>query len=138
VLENAYGLGVSGLAHIPATPERLPLIDPRVLAAVQTTLDQAYEAAKTLVSVNRDALEALASALLERGYLDAAEIEGVLRRTPLVRTVAAAEMSAAIQSPTPNASIQEDGIKTAEFDIAAADAPVILNHRREAMTMQNE
>jgi cell division protease FtsH len=93
-LESVYGLGATGLAHIPATPERLPVMDPRLLAAVQASLDRAYARAKNLLTANRSSLDALATALFERGYLDAAEIETVLQKAPLARKGSAPEAMA--------------------------------------------
>jgi hypothetical protein len=84
-LESVYGLGETGLAHIPGSPERLLLMNPQLLAAVQASLDRAYARAKNLLTANRSSLDALATALFERGYLDAAEIETVLQKAPLVR-----------------------------------------------------
>jgi len=90
-LETVYGLGISGLAHLPGEPDHLLLMRPNLLAAVQASLDQAYARAKDLLNGNRASLDALANALFERGYLDAAEIEAVLQTTPLARPALAAE-----------------------------------------------
>jgi ATP-dependent Zn protease len=90
-LESVYGLGATGLAHIPGGPERLLLMNPHLLAAVQTCLDRAYARAKDLLTANRSSLDALATALFERGYLDAAEIETVLQKAPLARKGSAPE-----------------------------------------------
>lgn len=84
-LETVYGLGASGLAYVPGEPDRVLLMRPDLLAAVQGSLDQAYARAKDLLNANRASLDALATALFERGYLDAAEIDAVLQATPLPR-----------------------------------------------------
>lgn len=81
-LETVYVLGGSGLAHLPGEPDHLLLMRPDLLAAVQASLDIAYARAKDLLTANRSSLDALATALFERGYLDAAEIEAVLQATP--------------------------------------------------------
>lgn len=93
-LETVYGLGASGLAYVPGEPDRVLLMRPDLLAAVQGSLDQAYARAKDLLNANRPSLDALATALYERDYLDAAEIEAVLQATPLARpALATAEMA---------------------------------------------
>jgi len=93
-LETVYGLGASGLAHIPCEPDRLLLMRPDLLAAVQASLDRAYARAKDLLNANRPSLDALATALFERSYLDAVEIEAVLQATPLARAAVAGEQVA--------------------------------------------
>jgi cell division protease FtsH len=93
-LETVYGLGASGLAHIPCEPDRLLLMRPDLLAAVQASLDRAYARAKDLLNANCPSLDALATALFERSYLDAVEIEAVLQATPLARAAVAGEQVA--------------------------------------------
>jgi hypothetical protein len=66
-------------------------MNPQLLAAVQASLDRAYAKAKELLAANRSSLDALATALFERGYLDAAEIETVLQKAPLARKGSAPE-----------------------------------------------
>jgi ATP-dependent Zn protease len=104
-LETVYGLGASGLAYVPGEPDRVLLMRPDLLAAVQGSLDKAYARAKDLLNTNRPSLDALANALFERGYLDAAEIEAVLQATPLARPAPAAEevvMTAPSEAHLPN------------------------------------
>jgi ATP-dependent Zn protease len=104
-LETVYGLGTSGLAHLPGEPDRLLLMSPDLFGAVQASLYKAYAGAKDLLNANRASLDALANALFERGYLDAAEIEAVLQATPLARPAPAAEevvMTAPSEAHLPN------------------------------------
>jgi len=105
-LETVYGLGTSGLAHLPGEPDRLLLMSPDLLGAVQACLDRAYAKAKDLLNANRASLDALAAALIQRSYLDATEIEAVLQAVPLARlAVAAGEI--AIAPPSTGGSGEE-------------------------------
>ena len=121
-LETVYGLGASGLAHMPGEPDHLLLMRPDLLAAVQASLDQAYGRAKELLKANRSALDAFANALFERGYLDAAEIETVLQAAPLTRPTVAAEEVAIMPPSTPGSQEQPEGAAGPELDADATEA----------------
>lgn len=119
-LETVYGLGVSGLAHLPGEPDHLLLMRPNLLAAVQASLDQAYARAKDLLNANRASLDALATALFERGYLDAAEIEAVLQVTPLALPELAAKVVAITPTSTDSKYRQPQDAIEPELDAGAA------------------
>lgn len=108
-LETVYGLGTSGLAHLPGEPDRLLLMSPNLLGAVQACLDTAYARAKDLLNANRTSLDALATALFERGYLDATEIEAVLQATPLAIPSTFTAEDIAITPPSANSPQQPKG-----------------------------
>ena len=55
----------------------------KLRAAVGSTIDRAYARALDVLGRNQRALDALAAALFTAGYLDRAEIEAVLTKTPL-------------------------------------------------------
>jgi hypothetical protein len=118
-LESVYGLGATGLAHIPGGPERLLLMDPHLLAAVQTSLDRAYAAAKDLLNAHRASLDALATALFERGYLDATEIETVLQSAPLARATSAAEATVGAQPSAEQTETHPGEAIEPDLDVAA-------------------
>ena len=83
-LETAYGLGSLGLVCIPGeTGDRDLLLFGDLRSVVGRTIDRAYTAALELLGQNRRALDALAAALFTAGYLDRADIEAVLKKTPL-------------------------------------------------------
>jgi hypothetical protein len=58
----------------------------KLRSAVSGTIDRAYAVALDLLGQNRRTLDALAAALFVAGYLDRAEIEAVLAKTPLLTT----------------------------------------------------
>lgn len=89
-IESTCGLGHTGLLWLPADNPRELVLHRNLQAAVQRTLDRAHAAAKELLSANRAALEALAAALTERGYLDRDEINTLLAQVPLQTTTAGA------------------------------------------------
>jgi hypothetical protein len=120
-LETVYGLGASGLAHMPGEPDHLLLMRPDLLAAVQASLDQAYGRAKELLKANRSALDALANALFERGYLDAAEIETVLQATPLARPALATEVMATTRTSAEGTQGQRQKVNGSDPDPTATE-----------------
>jgi hypothetical protein len=83
-LETDYGFGSLGLLCLAGdlTSHDLLIFD-HLRAAVGSTIDRAYATALNVLAQNRPALDALADALFSAGYLDRAEIEGVLTQTPL-------------------------------------------------------
>jgi len=117
-LESVYGLGATGLAHIPGGPERLLLMNPHLLAAVQASLDRAYARAKELLNANRSSLDALATALFERGYLDATEIQTVLQKTPLARMGSAQEAVVGTQPSAEKTETQPHEPTEPDLDVA--------------------
>jgi ATP-dependent Zn protease len=82
-IETAYGLGRSGLLWVPTENSRELLFHRDLHEAVRGTLDKAYTAAKALIATNRASLNALAAALIDRGYLDRDEIHAILAQVPL-------------------------------------------------------
>jgi hypothetical protein len=122
-LETVYGLGASGLVHLPGEPDRVLLMRADLLAAVQSSLDQAYARAKDLLNANRPSLEALANALFERGYLDAAEIEAVLQVAPLALAARAPE-EVTITRPPADGGLQThlEGGAGSDFGADTTDA----------------
>jgi ATP-dependent Zn protease len=80
-LETAYGLGSSGLIYLPAEGQRL-LLDTDLRKSIEKTLDRVQKAARELLARNRACLDALASALYEKGYMSAAEIAGLFENVP--------------------------------------------------------
>jgi hypothetical protein len=94
---------------------------PNLLAAVQASLDQAYGRAKELLKANRSALDALANALFERGYLDAAEIDAVLQATPLARPALGAKEVAMTPSSPGGSPNQPQDATDPELDADAAE-----------------
>ena len=120
-LETVYGLGTSGLAHLSGEPDRLLLMSPNLLAAVQASLDTAYARARDLLNANRASLDALATALFERGYLDATEIEAVLQATPLATPATFASEDIAITPPSTNSPQQAEGAVGQELDADTAE-----------------
>jgi cell division protease FtsH len=86
-LETAYGLGSLGPVFITGdTSNRDLLMFEKLRSAVSGTIDRAYAVALDLLGQNRRTLDALAAALFVAGYLDRAEIEAVLAKTPLLTT----------------------------------------------------
>lgn len=83
-LETDYGLGTFGLVCIPggSSGRDLLLLD-SLRSAVAGTIDRAYAVAQELLALNRHALEALAAALFDAGYLDRSDINAVLIHSPL-------------------------------------------------------
>jgi ATP-dependent Zn protease len=122
-LETVYGLGASGLAHLPGDPDRLLLMSPDLLMAVRACLDQAYARAKELLTANRRSLDALASALLESGYLDGGEIEAVLQVTPLALAAdATEEITIDADSSDGGLQAQPEGAAGPDLGAATTDA----------------
>ena len=99
-LEADFGLGAFGLVCIPggSSGRDLLLLD-SLRSAVSGTMDRAYAEALELLSLNRQALEALAAALFCGGYLDRADIQAVLIHSPLGAKPAA--MPPTASSPEP-------------------------------------
>jgi cell division protease FtsH len=93
-LETDYGFGSFGLLCLAGdlTGHDLLIFD-HLRTAVGSTIDRAYATALDVLTQNRRALDALADALFSAGYLDRAEIEGVLAQTPL-RSQATTDVSA--------------------------------------------
>jgi len=85
-IESTCGLGHTGLVWLPTDNQRELVLHRDLQAAVRRTLDRAHAAAKELLSINRAALDALAAALTERGYLDRDEIRLILADAPLRRS----------------------------------------------------
>jgi ATP-dependent Zn protease len=83
-LETDYGFGSLGLLCLAGdlTGHGLLIFD-HLRTAVGSTIDRAYATALDVLAQNRRALYALADALFSAGYLDRAEIEGILAQTPL-------------------------------------------------------
>ena len=83
-LETAFGFGNLGLVCLAdgLKPRDLLAFD-RVRTAVSSTMDRAYTTALDILDKNRSALDALAITLFSAGYLDRAEIEAVLKQTPV-------------------------------------------------------
>lgn len=113
-LETDYGLGTFGLVCIPggSSGRDLLLLD-SLRSAVAGTIDRAYTAAQELLASNRHALEALAVALFDGGYLDRSDINAVLVHSPLTAcTVETASVEKALnagdapEDPTIIASLQ--------------------------------
>ena len=96
-LETSYGLGASGLMWLATENPHDLALHRDLQQAVRATLDRAYAAAKQLLAENRAALDALAAALVEHGYLDRGEIEAVMARVPLA--TAGTTDSPAVQAP---------------------------------------
>ena len=99
-LETDYGLGTFGLVCIPggSSGRDLLLLD-SLRSAVAGTIDRAYAAAQELLTSNRHALEALAVALFDAGYLDRSDINAVLVHWPLVAgTVETASVEKALNA----------------------------------------
>jgi cell division protease FtsH len=83
-LETDFGFGSLGLVCLAGdVGNRDLLMFDKLRAAATSSLDRAYATALDLLAKNRSALDALAAALFAAGYLDRAEIEAVLMRTPL-------------------------------------------------------
>ena len=84
-LETVYGLGSLGMVWIgDDATERHLLLDDALRAAVRRTIDEAFAHTLDLLSKHRRALDALATALFEKAYLDRDEIHAVLAQHPLV------------------------------------------------------
>ena len=83
-LETAFGFGNLGLLCLAdgLKPRDLLAFD-RVRTAVSSTMDRAYTTALDILDKNWSALDALAITLFSAGYLDRAEIEAVLKQTPV-------------------------------------------------------
>ncbi len=99
-LETDYGLGTFGLVCIPggSSGRDLLLLD-SLRSAVAGTIDRAYAAAQELLASNRHALEALAVALFDAGYLDRSDINAVLVHSPLAAcTVETASVEKALNA----------------------------------------
>jgi ATP-dependent Zn protease len=78
-MEGAYGLGGLGSLWLGEAPTMSDLMwFPKAREAILRTLDNAHNAALELLRQHRATLDRLASALLRRGYLEAAEIEILL------------------------------------------------------------
>lgn len=83
-LETQYGFGDLGLVSLSGAPTDEDLLRYDWLRhAVRATIDRAYAAAIAALERNRVALDALALALFDAGYLDRNEIEQVLSRFTL-------------------------------------------------------
>jgi cell division protease FtsH len=80
-LETVYGLGGSGLVYMPAEGHRL-LLDASLRKGIEKTLDRVQAATCELLARNRGCLDALASALYEKGYMSADEIGRLLEKVP--------------------------------------------------------
>ena len=99
-LETDYGLGTFGLVCIPggSSGRDLLLLD-SLRSAVAGTIDRAYAAAQELLALNRHALEGLAAALFDAGYLDRSDINSVLVHSPLTAcTVETASVEKALNA----------------------------------------
>jgi ATP-dependent Zn protease len=83
-LETDYGLGAFGLVCIPGGSSGHDLLLLNTLrSAVSGTIDRAYADALELLRQNKDALEALATALFDASYLDRADIQAILVHSPI-------------------------------------------------------
>lgn len=114
-IETVYGLGRSGLLWVPTENSRELLFHRYLHEAVRGTLDRAYTAAKALISANRASRDALATALLDRGYLDREEIHAILAQAPLSVTknpdappVQATQLTIATEGERAEDNIAED------------------------------
>jgi cell division protease FtsH len=83
-IETEFGLGSLGLVSLEGelNGRDLMVFEP-LRNAVRLTIDRAYATALEVLSNNRAALDALAAALFSAGYLDRAEIEAVLAKSPI-------------------------------------------------------
>jgi DNA polymerase III delta prime subunit len=83
-LETDFGFGSFGLVCLAGdVGNRDLLMFDKLRAAVGSTIDRAYAMALDVLGRNRGALDSLAAALFSAGYLDRAEIDAVLTKTPL-------------------------------------------------------
>lgn len=82
VLETKLGYGASGLLVVPDQDVRW---SPMLTAAVTKRLDDAYETARAFVRSHRGSIERVARALVERRFLDGAEVEEVMRAVQIFR-----------------------------------------------------
>jgi hypothetical protein len=117
-LETHYGLGTFGLVCVAGdTNSRDLLLLDSLRSAVGRTIDRAYAAALDLLGQNRRALDALAGALFDAGYLDRGEIAAVLAQTPLSTKMTT-------DAPAVQAAQQSEKLpRLGESDIAMAEPP---------------
>jgi DNA polymerase III delta prime subunit len=116
-LETAFGLGSLGLVCIPGeTGDRDLLLFGDLRSVVGRTIDRAYTAALELLGQNRRALDALAAALFTAGHLDRADIEAVLKKTPL-------PTNEPTNTPAVRDSQQQPHTDHGDTAVAGAEAP---------------
>ena len=89
ILETKFGYGASGLVVVPDADIRW---SPTLMAAITRRLDDAYETARAFVRSHRGSIERVARALVERRYLDGAEVEEVMRDITIFRFPRAEEV----------------------------------------------
>ena len=78
-LDDDGGLMWRGVPEIHDVPKALST-NPALADRVRSRLDDAYAAARKIVRERRDAVEAVAAALVARRVLDGLEAEGIVRR----------------------------------------------------------
>lgn len=119
-LETDFGFGSLGLVCLAGdVGNRDLLMFDKLRAAVGSTIDRAYAMALDILGRNRRALDALAAALFIAGYLDRAEIETVLTKTPL--------RSRAIDDVSAQEHLQHNDTAHDETVVDAAGTPPLIS-----------
>lgn len=77
-IECRFGLGDSGIAHLPYTAIELSLHNPDLRARVEQRLSKCLSRARSILATRRDDLFALATAIRDRGHLNRSEIGALL------------------------------------------------------------
>ena len=83
-IEAKLGMGMFGPVHLPEHTVAFLMHNTEMIVLIKKRLDRCLEQARDILSKNRSAHLAIADALEERGYLDAAEVEALLNQFPLV------------------------------------------------------
>ncbi|MDB5582679.1 MAG: ATP-dependent Zn protease [Bradyrhizobium sp.] len=95
-IETRSGFGVL-VMHLPDKVVDLMLSEPRIIALIKRRLDGLLARAREIVSANKGAVVALATALETRGYLGKGEIQALLD-AHMVKTDAGASINPAAHS----------------------------------------
>ncbi len=112
--DQSQYLGGGHVATLPVSDKTTLIIDEEVTAII----NYCYERAKTLLTENRDILEAMKDALLKYETIDAAQIDDLMNRRP----VRAPEATASSGSSDGSSSDSSSGSADKPTDEAKADA----------------
>ncbi len=95
-------------------PEHSAETSQMIDSEIQHIVKRNYERARTALEANKDILEAMSQALLERETIDLADIDLLMARTPLPKFVA-------VETPKPNKAKKEESAKGSTSVIDSTD-----------------